>query len=141
MGLSKSNKLRCLVRQRAVAATPEEFVRQKLLAQMIGPLGYPRGQLAVEKNLFAAGMLRRIDIVCFTPWTDTLRPLLLVECKAADLTLEAERQLFGYNAQIGAPFLCLAGSTQVRLLWQEQGEVRSVPFLPSYGQLVNQAGT
>ncbi len=38
------------IRRKSVADTPEERVRQALLSQMIGPLGFPKGLLAVEKK-------------------------------------------------------------------------------------------
>lgn len=138
MALCRSSKLFCLVRQIELAASPEEIVRQKLLADMTGPLGYPRGHLAVEKNLFSFGLQRRVDLVCFYSERSTgvLKPLLLIECKAGSLAEEAENQLFGYNAQIGAPFLCLTNGAERKTIWQELGALRSVPFLPSYAQLI-----
>ena len=136
MGLSKSNSFFCLIRQIEVSASPEEAVRQRLIHHMIGPLGFPRGSLAVEKNLFPFDLERRVDLVCFHTIKDLIKPLLLVECKASSLSLQAENQLFGYNRQIQAPFLCLAGGAAIKTLWQEQGGVRSVPFLPSYEQLI-----
>jgi hypothetical protein len=124
------------VRQAEVSETPEERVRHRLLLNMIGPLGYPRGHLAVEKNLFSFGLQRRVDLVCFYPVKDLLKPLLLVECKAVVLTTEAENQLFGYNLQIGAPFLCLVNDAEIKTIWQEQNSMRSISFLPSYSQLI-----
>ncbi len=124
------------MRLKEVAAIPEEVVRQRLLAHMISSLGYPRGQLAVEKDLFSAGMKRRVDLVCFYPVKDSMKPLLIVECKAALLTTEAENQLFGYNIQIGAPFLCLVNDVKIKMLWQEQYSMKSISFLPSYLQLI-----
>lgn len=137
MESSRSSSLICLVRRLSVAASPEEFVRQRLLTKMIGPLGYPRGHLSVEKNLFFAGMNRRIDIVCFHSTREGLKPLLLIECKAGHINIETENQLFGYNAHIGAPFLCFAGGSELKLFWQEQGGLKSISFLPTYKELSN----
>ena len=136
MGSSRSNKLYCSIRCLYVEGTPEEQVRQRLISHMLGPLGYPRGLLAVEKNLFASGEDRRVDLVCFTPSKESLKPLLLVECKAGLLTKEAENQLFGYNTKIGAPFLCLVNSAEIKMFWQELGERKVLGFLPSYMQLI-----
>ncbi len=147
MELSKSKNRLCLVRRAWVASTPEEAVRQSLLERMLGPLGYPRGHLAVERDLSSLGFLgntsslldpnRRIDVLCFYSDREGLmKPLLLIECKAVDLNFEAENQLFGYNAQVGAPFLCLVNEAQIKMLWHESGGVKSVPFLPSYAQLI-----
>jgi len=117
-------------------ATPEERVRQKLLSRMLGPLGYPRGHLAVEKDLFPSKNLRRIDVVCFYPVKDCLKLLLLIECKAKGIPLAAENQLFGYNADLGAPFVCLVTDAEVKMFWQESGVRKSIPFLPPYRELL-----
>lgn len=124
------------MRQEEVSETPEEKVRQRLLTNMIGSLGYPRGYLAVEKNLFPFDLQRRVDLVCFYLVKDCLKPLLLVECKAEALTIEAENQLFGYNLRIGAPFLCLVNAVEIKTFWQERDARRSISFLPSYSQLI-----
>ena len=117
-----------------VAQTPEEEVRQKLIQTMIGPLGYPKSLLSVEKQL--PGVDRRFDLVCFTPGNGGLIPLLLIECKAGPIDLAAERQVLGYNDSVQAPFVCLVNGSEIRTLWRERGKIASIPFLPSYAQLV-----
>jgi len=102
---------------------------------MLEPLGYPRGLLAVEKNLFQKSVSRRVDIVCFYKMEKALKPLLLIECKAEGLGLAAENQLLGYNDFLGAPFFCLADEKGETCFWREEGGMRSVPYLPSYPQL------
>src|SRR5271157_5319031 len=94
------------IRQRNVAATPEEIVRQRLLQMMLGDLGYPKGLLAVEKNF--GRFRRRADIVCYSYNREQeLIPLLVIECKARDCTPEAREQALAYNAALRAPFLCI----------------------------------
>jgi len=106
---------------------PEEIVRQHLLAQMLGPLGFPKGLVAVEKKISFG---RRADIIVY------LRdgtPLLLIECKATCADEEvAFRQAVGYNASLAAPFWCIAHGSGVRTFWTGG----SVPFLPPYKQLL-----
>ncbi|MBS0625047.1 MAG: type I restriction enzyme HsdR N-terminal domain-containing protein [Verrucomicrobia bacterium] len=114
-----------------MAATPEEAVRQALIGKLIH-LGFPKGLIAVEKGIEAD---RRFDLLCYYR-ADELKPLLLIECKAHSLNVEAENQLFGYNAKLGAPFVCLANGSETRLLWREQGRTASVPFIPPYAQLI-----
>ena len=125
--LSKFSK--CLVRNRLVVQTPEEVVRQWLLDKMIHELGYPKGLISVEKKIGS----RRFDIVVFT---QEMNPILLIECKANGLK-EAENQAIGYNQTVKAPFICLASSTEIKTFWSEQGQLKSVPFLPMYKQLFN----
>lgn len=81
---------------------------------------------------------RRIDILCYAPGKDGLKPLLLIECKAGRIKPQAERQVFGYNDAIGAPFVALASDTEIKMFWQELGKITSVPFLPRFSQLVEQ---
>ena len=135
MALSKcSEPLWDPIRQRYVAATPEERVRQKWILAMIGPLGYPRGLLAVEiKSLH-----RRIDLLCYTPHKEGLAPLLIVECKAEDEGEDPERQVLGYNFHLQAPFLCVIYGETAKTFWQEGAKkIVSVPFLPTYVQLMD----
>jgi hypothetical protein len=116
-----------------VEATPEEIVRQKWITAMIGPLGYPKGLLSVEK---ATTHKRRTDILVLTPGKEGLMPLLLIECKAEDEGALPEKQILGYNFTIQAPFLCVIQGNHAKTFWKEGDTFASVPFLPQYVQLV-----
>ena len=120
------------VRRRLVAATPEELIRQKLLQRMLNELGYPKGLIAVEMSL--GKPKRRADIVCYR-CSQALTPLLIVECKALKISLDAQEQAFGYNAALGAPFVCLAAGEEVVTLWFDGKKIARVPFLPRYRDL------
>jgi len=122
------------IRRRMVAATPEEQVRQSLLQLMIRDLGYPKSLIAVEKEL--GTHRRRFDIVCYSAGIHELIPLLIVECKALDCSDAAREQAFGYNAVIGAPFVCIAGKTEIHTLWLNGDRIASAPFLPPYHELL-----
>ncbi|HEX9952613.1 MAG TPA: type I restriction enzyme HsdR N-terminal domain-containing protein [Rubricoccaceae bacterium] len=91
------------VRRRYVALTPEEGVRQVLLADLVA-LGYPVGLLAVEKGLAFGGKTWRADAVAYDR---AGRALLLAECKAPDVAVgqAAFDQLARYNAVLGARVL------------------------------------
>ncbi|MDE3055920.1 MAG: type I restriction enzyme HsdR N-terminal domain-containing protein, partial [Verrucomicrobiota bacterium] len=127
-------------------ATKEEEVRQKLLAEMIRLLGYPRGLIAVEKTLGSLAHLprhidpkRRIDLLCYTPGKEGLSPLLLIECKSEEGNSEeeAKEQALGYNQWIKAPFVALARPDKISTFWKEESGWKSLPFLPPYSQLVS----
>lgn len=108
---------------------PEEELRQKLLQKMTGEWGYPKSLIAVEKGIGT----RRFDILVYE--RKSLKPLLLIECKAKKLTESAYNQVFGYNDAIGAPFLSLASATEIKTFWREGTKIVSVPFLPTYDAL------
>ncbi len=122
-----------------MSAAPEEIVRQRVLSLMIEELAYPKGLIAVEKDLSSvspADRGRRVDILCFTPASGGVSPLLLIECKADLWDEAAEKQALGYNEKIGAPFIALAGKEAIKTFWREKGRVASVPFLPRFPDLL-----
>ncbi len=103
------------IRQQWVAATPEEHVRQKWLRYLIDHKGYPPSSMAVEKSLGSLPHLehtlkdRRFDLIIYTTCAARgLRPFLLAEFKAHNLSKDNWAQLVGYNAQVHAEILLLA---------------------------------
>lgn len=110
-------------------ATPEELVRQKWLFVMTQKLGFPLGLISVER-----GVHRRFDLCVYNK---NFSPLLLMECKACDLKPIAEAQVMGYNETVQAPFICLANDKQIKTIWYEQTQIVSVPFLPTYDELLS----
>lgn len=111
-----------------VVNTPEEQVRQSLIQKMTGELGFPKGLISIERGIGP----RRYDLLCYT---QEMKPLLLVECKAHKLDDAVTQQALGYNREIKAPFLCLCGPNELKTFWHEQGKIGSVPFLPLFKDL------
>jgi len=136
-----SSSLHDPIRKSWVEATPEEQVRQHLIQQLI-KLGYPPALMVVEKALSELPHLkgrsdvplRRIDVLCYAK-RDSLHPLLLVECKAEPLSKKAERQLIGYNAFVGAPYIALVNGQEARFGVLEGGEWQFRSGLMPYGSL------
>jgi hypothetical protein len=96
---------------------------------MVGAWGYPKSLISVEK----AVKTRRYDVLVHA--RKTLKPLLLIECKAEKLTEAAKIQALGYNETIGAPFISLVSANEILTFWYEGSELISVPFLPKYDEL------
>ena len=120
----------CPLRKLWVSALPEEKIRQALLSEMTQSLGYPLGNLALEKNLSQLPHLqakaslprRRADLIVFAKNLHpqyALYPLLLVECKAVPLTHKTLRQIIGYNQFVGAYFLAAVNQTHTYLGWYD----------------------
>jgi hypothetical protein len=136
------------IRQDFFKATPEEKVRQKLIRFMINQLNFPKGSLAVEKELSllphlknrkSAPEKRRADIICFAKNIHPkflLYPLLLIECKAHFLTDATIEQALGYNHCVGSYFVCIANKEQIKTFWYTDNKYRSIGFLPEYNQLI-----
>lgn len=115
---------------------------------MIERLGFPRGHLAVEKELSELPHLlgvavpkRRIDIVAFAPGIHkqyALFPLLLVECKAASLTEATAAQALSYNEVVMAPFVAVVNE---EVCWtgrfcKESGRYLFTEGMPTYSSLL-----
>jgi hypothetical protein len=94
-------KVRCLVRNKAVILTPEEWVRQHVLYYMMDRAGYPKGRLAVEYELKYNGLSKRCDILIMNEFGD---PFCIVECKASQVKLGIStlQQISTYNHILNA---------------------------------------
>ncbi len=121
----------CPLRKKAVAALPEERVRQSLIEKMHKELGYPLGTMVVERALHQLPHLRavcglpkrRADLIVLAGGLHPsypLFPLLLVECKAVALTDKVLRQVVGYNRFAGAPFISIVNQTTTLFGWFDQ---------------------
>lgn len=94
-------KVRCLIRNRRVLLTPEEWVRQHLLSYLISHLDYPKGYIAVEFSLKYNGSFKRCDILVID---HVGNPLLIVECKAPEIKITQHTffQVAKYNNALNA---------------------------------------
>jgi hypothetical protein len=125
------------IRRRFVEATPEEKVRQALIEKMVRELQFPKGLLAVERAIFdlpqarrAVDSGRRIDLLsfaCHVHPEHEVFPLLLIECKQGR-TRAAKEQVIGYNDEVGAPFVAVAGSDGIETLIEAEWTFGLPPF-------------
>ncbi len=132
-------------RKKWVQATPEERIRQRLLQEMVGQLGYLPHLIALEKELGQLPHLqqrgascpkRRIDLLVFSP--QSLKPLLMVECKAVPLSPTTIQQVIGYNSFVEATFIAVANDQQVMTGFYDscEGKYRFENGLPHFKHLV-----
>ena len=145
----RSRRLFDEIRQKWVAATPEEIVRQSLVQKMIRELGYPKELIALEKELGELPHLkmvsnvpkRRADIICYASGVSSdasLSPLLMIECKEHGLTPAAREQVIGYNHFVKAHFIGIASRDGVEI-GRFDSSLQTYCFycdLPSYSKLV-----
>ncbi len=92
------------VRRRWVAATPEEWVRQHLVAFLVAHRGVPPGLVAVERAVPHPTLPRRADVLVYGP---DGRARLLVECKAPTVALGQAvfAQAARYAKVLAAPYV------------------------------------
>ena len=113
----------CLVRKKAIILTPEEWVRQHLIAYLHLNQAYPFEKIAVEKQIQYEGFTRRWDIVVYN---QHFEPEILVECKAPEvkLTHEVFIQISTYQKMLGANYLILSNGDTHLIYAIDQQEQR-----------------
>ena len=122
-----------IVRNRFVALTPEEWVRQHFILYLHQQLLYPLELMQVEGSISLNGMSKRCDIVVYD---SNVCPLIIVECKkeTVPLTQKVIDQACRYNLVLQVPFLCLTNGTQ-QICCQvdfENKQLLPIPELPKY---------
>ncbi len=120
------------VRKKWIVLTPEEHVRQYLIAYITEQLKYPLSLIAVEKQIIVGGLSKRFDIVVYnrehTPW-------LLAECKApeVEITDRALNQLLQYHNKLQCRYWLLCNGHQVFCADTQEGhEIKWIESLPAY---------
>lgn len=99
------------VRHKFVTLTPEEWVRQHLIAYLTQVKGYPVSMIGVEKQLLLNKLTKRFDLVVFKR---NATPLLLVECKApgVEITEKAFDQAARYNMLLRAEYFLITNGLE-----------------------------
>lgn len=104
--LQENNKLKIfdIIRKKYVAFTPEEHVRQQFIHFLIKEKKYPKGLLAVEKQLKIYDLEKRTDILLYNT---SGKPDVIIECKAPkiNITQKTFDQIARYNMNFKAIFL------------------------------------
>lgn len=105
----------CAVRRRWVALTPEEEVRQWMIALLNQRYGYPLELMQVEGSLTLNGLSRRCDVVVFSV---SGRPMIIVECKEPNvkITQEVCDQACRYNTVLQVPYLILSNGKNTMVI-------------------------
>lgn len=99
------------VRHKYVTLTPEEWVRQHLIAYLNLVKGYPVSMIGVEKQLILNKLTKRFDLVVFSR---NGNPFLLVECKAPgiDISEKTFDQAARYNMLLRAEYFLITNGIE-----------------------------
>ena len=122
-------------REKPVAATPEELVRQSLVNWLVEKLNVPEHLIKTEFALsqLAPNEKGRLDVIVANPKSADLRePWLLAECKAGKTDLQSlEAQVNKYLRIIRPLHIVLAIGNEWHFLAKEgdrYGIVREIPI-------------
>lgn len=101
----------CIIRKKHLVLTPEEWVRQHTIHYLIGQKQVPVGRISSEHTVQINGQARRCDIVVFS---ESGKPLLIVECKATSIPLSEQTflQTSNYVQQLRAPYFWMTNGLQ-----------------------------
>ena len=137
------------IRQKWILETPEERVRQRFIIFMVHKRGCPPSLISVEKDLKSLPHLigletsnmpsRRIDIILYHNHENSLKPLLMVECKAIKLNSQAEKQIIGYNHYVQAKYLSLVNDNEL-LTSKWNSSIKDMKFtseFPHFQELIS----
>ena len=100
-----------ILRQRYIALTPEEWVRQHFVNFLVHHRGFPQSLLANEIELHLNGMNRRCDTVLYRK---DLTPRLIVEYKAPKIPINQKvfDQISRYNQVLHVDYLIISNGME-----------------------------
>ena len=103
------------LRRKWVARTPEEEVRQSVIAWLRDAKGVPVGLMESEHGFVYNRRHYRADVLVFDR---QLQPLLLVECKAPEVKLDAKviEQVVRYTRVMAVRYVLVTNGTRTLLL-------------------------
>ncbi len=118
------------IRKKEVVLTPEEWVRQHVIAFFSETQRYPVSLIAVEREIKFNQLKKRFDVLLFNK---NGKPEMLVECKAPEVKLSSETlfQISTYNMVFKVPFLFVSNGLQ-HLLFKlsDEGDYISTTEFP-----------
>ena len=126
------------LRDRWVALTPEEWVRQHFVEWLITDKGFPAALMGNEVSLTQNGIARRCDTVV---GDRTGQPLVIVEYKAPtiNITQKTFDQIVRYNMVLKAHYLIVSNGLNhycCRIDY-EKNSYRFLEEIPCYESLVD----
>ena len=126
------------LRQKYVALTPEEWVRQHFVNYLTEYLHYPSGLIQVEASLKLNTMQRRADILIHDR---TGQPVLVVECKAPDvkLTQTVLDQVINYNFTYGLRWVVVTNGIMHRtgMIDKIANSIMLLDHVPDYETVIS----
>lgn len=126
------------LRKKYVALTPEEWVRQNLIAFFVQYQQYPSGLIAVEMPVNVNGLNQRADVVVYNRKG---KPVMIVECKAPgiNITKSVFDQAARYNIRLKVEYMMVSNGLQhyCAQLNDDKGGYMMMQSVPSIEQLMD----
>ena len=123
------------VRQKMVALTPEEKVRQTVINYLVEKKGVPLRLMASEHLVRVNGMAQRCDIAVFNRNGE---PLLLVECKSKTIKIDKSvfDQALRYFSVLKVKYIVLSNGCQTFCLHVSESGIKMLADIPPYSEML-----
>lgn len=123
----------CIIRKKELLCTPEEWVRQHIIHDLIDNKNIPIGLIASEFALNYNGRSKRADIVIFDR---NNKPLMIIECKSTNIAITEETlfQIAQYNFELQVPYLMMSNGLN-HVYAQLNSEKEGIKYLEHFPQL------
>jgi hypothetical protein len=121
------------IRKQWIVLTDEEWVRQNFIRFLVQEMKYPETLIAVEKEIQLGELKKRFDILVYNK---DHQPWMLVECKAADVSLDDKvfQQVLRYHISVPCSFLIITNS-HYTFGWEKTGgELKEMAKMPGWGE-------
>ncbi len=128
--------LKCLKRNKNVAAKPEEIVRQLMIYKLVNYYKYPLDRIDVEVDVQFGRDIgsKRADVIVYRE--DGRAPYLIIEVKKPDMK-DGLGQLKSYANATGAPILVLTdGKIQNNILRTDPNLFEDLSEIPKFNETV-----
>lgn len=125
--------VRCLSRKKDLLLTPEEWVRQHLINELVKTYNVPIGLIASEYLLDYNGRSKRADLVVFGR---DQKPRMIIECKAPEVNLSEETlfQIAQYNYVLGVEYLVMSNGLH-HVFCEVDQKTGAVHYLESFPEI------
>lgn len=131
--LENSRVIFDVIRRKYVVLTPEEWVRQNVLAYLCKVLGYPKTLISVEKEIRINNLKKRYDIVVYD---SNHQPWMLIECKEPDTLINDAvlQQLLRYHNSLQCPYWMLTNGSRNFCAAVQEGKIAWLNSLPVHNE-------
>ncbi len=132
------------LRKTFLPVTPEELVRQRMIAYLVNRLDVPEHYLHSEEHLVHYGLSEngRMDVVIMASGEDnTEHPLAVVECKKESVMIEAKQvidQALNYARLVKAKYFILVNGVDIQFYLLKESEYIPIEGVLSYSDMLKE---
>ena len=132
-----TNKIKCLIRDKLIAETPEEIVRQEYLSELLKSYNYRKEQIRLEVPIKMGSTFakKKADIVVYED-EKKIQIRLIVENKKKNRK-DGLDQLHSYMNASGALFGVWTNGNPVYQLREDPNKFRTINAIPKHGETLS----